>query len=122
VEGGRSEGAGGCLDQRDLRPLVEAREKGSAQEARAQYLEREREEQQQEILALRQAVTALAQAAKQPDAPPGIDQALDLLAKGQPAKAEAFFAELVQRREAEGAAAYQEAAEAARHLGGACLC
>jgi tetratricopeptide (TPR) repeat protein len=147
-----------------VRQLVEAREKGSAQEARAQSLAREREGRQQEILALRQAVTALAQVTKQPDArhggddvldggtgndqlfggagndhlrgregqdqlhggsggdlldggPPGIDQALHLLARGQTAKAEAIFAWLVQRREAEGAAAYQEAAEAARHLG-----
>ena len=67
---------------------------------------------------------ALTGKAREADAPGGIEHALDLLREGQTEEAEAIFAEVVARKEeegtrmrAEGAAALQEAAEAARHLG-----
>jgi tetratricopeptide (TPR) repeat protein len=67
--------------------------------------------------ALRAAVQALADKAREPDAPPKVEQALALLPEGRTAEAEAIFAEIVERKQVEGMAALQEAAAAARHLG-----
>jgi Flp pilus assembly protein TadD len=59
------------------------------------------------------AVTALANMRGQPNAPPGLDQALTLLKQGRTGEAEAVFKELAERKEA----GIHEAAVAYRHLG-----
>ena len=82
----------------------------------ARFQEREQEAQDQ-IRALREAVTAVAKQKDQPDAPTTIDDALKELKQGRTAIAEAIFQEVLDRRAAEGEAANQQAAEAARHLG-----
>lgn len=64
------------------------------------------------IKALRAAVEALAR-----QRGPGVEEALDALARGDRTRAEALFAEIGARRAAEGAAANREAAEPFRHLG-----
>ncbi|HYZ26035.1 MAG TPA: tetratricopeptide repeat protein, partial [Geminicoccaceae bacterium] len=97
--------------------LVAAKEEAAAHKARLTAIEQERGADEEEIEALRAAVAALANEAKQPDPPPGIDRALALLAKGETGQAEAIFQGIVERRSAEGAAANREAAAAARHLG-----
>jgi tetratricopeptide (TPR) repeat protein len=97
--------------------LVAAREEAAAHKTRLTAVEQERSTDQEELKALRAAVTALAVEAKQPDAPPGIDRALALLDKGQTDEAEAIFEGIVERKTAEGSRAIGEAAEAARHLG-----
>ena len=74
-------------------------------------------EGQEEREALRAAVQALADKSKEPEAPASVDQALALLREGRTDEAEAIFSDIVARKEAEGATALQEAAEAARHLG-----
>ncbi len=88
-----------------------------AAETRAAELERAHQEGQKEREALRAAVQALADKAKEPDAPPKVEHALAFLRDGKTAEAEAIFADIVARKEGEGAAALREAAEAARHLG-----
>jgi len=97
--------------------LVAAKEAAAGHEARAAELERPLAEGQQERVALRTAVQALDERAKAPDAPPKYQRALDLLRAGRTAEAETIFSEVVANRQAEGAAALKEAAEAARHLG-----
>ena len=99
---------------RIMADLVAAKEAAARHEARAAELERRLGEGQE---TLRAAVQALADKAREPDPPPQAQQALALLSQGDTAKAEAIFAEIVARKEAEGAAALQEAAAAARHLG-----
>ena len=69
------------------------------------------------VAALTGAIGAVAAQAAQPDPPEGARAALDALAEGDTAKAEALFRDTLQRKAAEGAAANREAAEAARHLG-----
>ena len=66
---------------------------------------------------MRAAVQALAEKAREPDAPPNVEQALALLPEGRTTEAEAIFAEIMERKQVEGTAALQEAAAAARHLG-----
>jgi len=66
---------------------------------------------------LREAVQAVADQRDSPDAPPGIDDALSLLAEGRTGAAEAVLREVKERRKAEGAEALKEAAAAARHIG-----
>ena len=97
--------------------LVAATEAAAQHEARAAELERALAEGQKEREALRASVQALAEKAREPDAPPKVEQALALLPEGRTAEAEAIFAEIVERKQAEGTAALQEAAAAARHLG-----
>jgi len=63
------------------------------------------------------AVSALASLRGQPDAPPGIEKALEFLKQGRTQAAEAIFLEVEERKAAEGKAANKEAAEAARHRG-----
>lgn len=72
---------------------------------------------EQERDAARNAVQALAERAQEPDAPPAVEHALALLSGGLTAEAQAIFADILLRKEAEGTAALHEAAEAARHLG-----
>ena len=66
---------------------------------------------------LREAVQAVADQRDSPDAPPGIDDALSLLAEGRTGAAEAVLREVKERRKAEGAEALKEAAAAVRHIG-----
>ena len=68
------------------------------------------QEYQDQIEALTKSITALAQQKGQPDAPPGIKEALRRVAQGDTQKAEAIFQEIADRD-------IQEAAEAYRHLG-----
>ena len=75
------------------------------------------QEYRDQIKALTESVTALAQQKDQADAPPGIKEALQQLAEGDTQKAEAIFQEIEQKKAAEGQAANKEAATAARHLG-----
>ena len=75
------------------------------------------QEYQDQVKALTESVTALAQQRGKPQAPPGIDEALEQLAQGNTAAAEDIFQKIEQRKIAEGKAANKEAAEAARHLG-----
>jgi tetratricopeptide (TPR) repeat protein len=72
---------------------------------------------QVQIQALTSAITALAQQRSQPDAPPGIEEALAQLQQGHTQPAETIFETVLARKAAEGHAANQQAAEAARHLG-----
>jgi tetratricopeptide (TPR) repeat protein len=88
-----------------------------ATKAERDQLQQALAEGQKEREALRAAIMALTGRAREAGAPGKIEHALDLLREGQTAEAEAIFAEIVDRKEAEGAAALQEAAEAARHLG-----
>jgi tetratricopeptide (TPR) repeat protein len=97
--------------------LVAAKEAAARHEARAAELERALQEGQREREELRAAVEALAEKAREPDAPRNVQQALALLPEGRTAEAEAIFAEIVERKQVEGTAALQEAAAAARHLG-----
>ena len=66
--------------------------------------------------ALDQAAQALQAQAREPDAKPGVTAALADLQRGDPAKAEAIFRDVLESKSAEGAAANREAAAAARHL------
>ncbi len=66
---------------------------------------------------LTEAVQALSNERDRPDAPAGIDEALALLAKGETGAAEAVFQGVKERRKAEGAEAFKEAAAATRHIG-----
>src|SRR5215218_8785262 len=67
------------------------------------------------------AVEALASLRGQREAPPGIDQALTQLERGNTQAAETIFQEIKERKAAEGPAANKQAAEAARHLGALAL-
>jgi tetratricopeptide (TPR) repeat protein len=66
---------------------------------------------------LRGAVRDLAERARRPAEAPSIAKALASLQRGEKGDAEAVFAGVIERKRAEGTAAYLEAAEAARHLG-----
>jgi protein O-GlcNAc transferase len=79
---------------------------------------REREQTYQDhVKALTNTVTALAQQQRQPNGPPGIEDALAQLRQGHTAAAETIFETVLARKAAEGQAANQQAAAAARHLG-----
>ena len=79
---------------------------------------RQREEAAQgQIQQLTEAVTTLARQAEQPQAPPGVTEALQQLAEGNTQAAETIFQDTLARKEAEGQSAIKEAAAAARHLG-----
>jgi tetratricopeptide (TPR) repeat protein len=66
---------------------------------------------------LRRALSDLAERARKPAARSSIAEALERLKEGEKGGAEAIFADIVADKETQGAAAYREAAEAARHLG-----
>ena len=68
---------------------------------------------QDQIRALTNTITALAEQRQQPDAPPGIEAALAKLQQGDTEDAERIFETIVGRR----APDIQEAAAALRHLG-----
>ena len=68
------------------------------------------QEYQDQIEALTESVTVLTQQKDRPNAPPGIEEALEKLAQGDTRKAEAIFQEIADRD-------IQEAAEAYRNLG-----
>ncbi len=72
---------------------------------------------QEQVRQLSAAVEALSAERSDPDAPPGIDEALALLKDGETGAAEAVFEEVKTRRKAEGEGALKEAAAAARHIG-----
>ncbi len=72
---------------------------------------------QEQVRQLSAAVEALSAERSDPDAPPGIDEALRLLKDGDTGAAEAVFEEVKARRKAEGEGALKEAAAAARHIG-----
>ena len=93
-----------------------ARQKGVLEEKLEGAQQRE-EERSEQIRQLTEAVEALTAERGQPDAPQGIDDALDFLAKGETGAAEAVFEEVKARRKAEGEGAFKEAAAAARHIG-----
>ena len=87
--------------------IVESLKALKAQLATANLREQEYQDQ---IEALTESVTVLAQQKDRPNAPPGIEEALEKLAQGDTRKAEAIFQEIADRD-------IQEAAEAYRHLG-----
>ncbi len=72
---------------------------------------------QEQVRQLTAAVEALSAERSDPDAPPGIDEALRLLKDGETGAAEAVFEAVKARRKAEGEGAMKEAAAAARHIG-----
>jgi tetratricopeptide (TPR) repeat protein len=67
--------------------------------------------------AFRDAVLAIVREGKSPNAPEGIDRAIELLRQGETGAAETVLTEILDRRLQERATASQAAAEAARHLG-----
>ena len=71
----------------------------------------------QDSNAFRAAVVALVGQSKNPNAPRGIDRALELLRQGETGAAETALAEILDQRLQERATASAEAAEAARNLG-----
>ncbi|MCH8097360.1 MAG: tetratricopeptide repeat protein [Proteobacteria bacterium] len=75
------------------------------------------EETHQQIRQLTIAVNALAEQRSEPDAPPGIDAALEQLSRGETDSAEALFEEILERKKVEGEASLKEAAAAAQHIG-----
>ena len=75
------------------------------------------EETQQQIRQLTIAVNALAEQRSEPDAPPGINIALEQLSRGETEAAEALFEEILERKKVEGEASLKEAAAAARNIG-----
>jgi len=72
---------------------------------------------QGEKAAIREAITALPKQTEIPDAQARIEEALAAAADGNTTLAEAIFSEVEARKVTEGKAAYQAAAEAARHRG-----
>jgi protein O-GlcNAc transferase len=98
--------------------LVKAQERELAgfREREQAYQDREQARQDQ-IKALTKTVMALAEQQRQPNASPAIEDALTQLRQGHTAAAEAIFETILARKAAEGQAANQQAAEAARHLG-----
>ena len=95
----------------------------SAQKSPEEYREPLREAAQpdealnDQVRQLTDAVQALADQRGELDAPPGIDEALRLLAEGKTEASEAIFEQVKKRRKAEGAEALKEAAVAACHIG-----
>ncbi|PCI39684.1 MAG: hypothetical protein COB46_08330 [Rhodospirillaceae bacterium] len=75
------------------------------------------DDQGQTIDALRKAVDSLTEKQGTPDAPEGLNEALDHLKQGDTKKAEALFERILEAKEAEGQAANLEAAEAAKNIG-----
>ncbi len=105
----------------DLGPIIdrlteEARRHGAVASELEGAAQRE-EGLQEQVRQLSAAVEALSAERSDPDAPPGIDEALKLLQGGDTAAAEAVFEEVKARRKAEGEGALKEAAAAARHIG-----
>ena len=94
----------------------EARQHGAAASQLEGATER-KEELRDQVRQLTEAVQALADERGEPDAPPGIAEALELLAGGKTEAAEKVFEEVKERRKAEGEGALKEAAAAARHIG-----
>ena len=74
-------------------------------------------EELQDSGAFRAAVLAIVKESKTPNAPRGIDRALELLRQGETGAAQIALAEILDRRLRERATASAEAAEAARNLG-----
>jgi tetratricopeptide (TPR) repeat protein len=103
----------GALEARYKDQLETSRTREAAdREQLAAYREQLAADREQ-LKALSAAVTALTQQRTQPDAPPGIDDALAELAQGNTEAAEALFQAVADRK----AADVQEAAAALRHLG-----
>ena len=105
----------------DLTPIIdrlteEARRHGAAASELEGAAQRE-DNLHDQVRQLTAAVEALAAERGEPDAPPGIDEALRLLSEGETEAAEAVFEEVKARRKAEGEGALKEAATAARHIG-----
>ena len=113
--GGTAIIATGPVTVNDVDKIVKGLEAAHEREL-AGYQDREQQLQDRNK-SLTEAVTALIKQKEQPDAPPGIDDALAHLAQGNTAGAEAVFQEVLNRKAAEGAASNKEAAAAARHLG-----
>ena len=84
-----------------------------ALEKRLAVADLQAQEYQDQIKALTASITALAQQKDQPDASPGIKEALKKLAEGNTQEAEAIFQTITDRKKAD----IQEAAAAYRHLG-----
>ncbi len=105
----------------DLGPIIdrlaeEARRHGAVASELQGVAQRE-EGLQEQVRQLTAAVEALSAERGDPNAPPGIDEALSLLKDGDTGAAEAVFEEVKTRRKAEGEGALKEAAAAARHIG-----
>ena len=105
----------------DLAPIIdrlteEARRHGAAASELEGTAQREGNLQEQ-VRQLSGAVEALSAERSDPNAPPGIDEALRLLSEGDTGAAEAVFEEVKARLKAEGEGAFKEAAAAARHIG-----
>ena len=111
--------AGTEIDVNELvKTLVEARPREQdAAGSRIDELIQGHEETQQQIRQLTIAISALAEQRSEPDAPPGISDALEELSRGKTDAAEALFEEILERKKAEGRASLKEAAAAARHIG-----
>ena len=75
------------------------------------------EDRESTIRELTAMIESLEQQRQQPDAPSGIDAALEQLEQGETKAAESIFREILDTKKAEGQEANREAAAAARHLG-----
>ena len=119
ASGGVHYHAGAQIDVNELaKTLLEARPREQdATGNRIDELIRGHEDTQQQIRQLTIAISALAEQRSEPDAPPGISDALEELSRGETDAAEALFAEILERKKAEGKDSLKEAAAAARHIG-----
>ena len=111
--------AGAQIDVNEfVKTLLEARPREQeAASSRINELIQGHEETHQQIRQLTIAVSALLEQRSEPDKPPGIDDALEQLSRGETDAAEALFAEILERKKAEGKASLKEAAAAARNIG-----
>ena len=82
--------------------LVETSTQLGAAQEREQSYQTELREKDEEIKALRNAIAALEEQRSVPDAPPGVDDALEQLSGGETDAAEALFEEILERKKVEG--------------------
>jgi tetratricopeptide (TPR) repeat protein len=98
-----------------IRDFTAATERAAASQSTLEAIARL--EELQDGNAFRAAVVAIVRESRNPDAPRGIDRAIELLRQGETGAAETALAEILNKRLAERATASAEAAEAARNLG-----
>jgi len=96
--------------ERKEQALTDARQRETAAQERERSL-------QADLTALKAAIAAIPEQTEIPDAQARIAEALTAAADGNTVLAEAIFSEVEARNVTEGQAAYQAAAEAARHRG-----
>ena len=108
------------LPSLDVDAVVQRLADQATQLGAAEQREKDRstiEDRESTIRELTAMVESLEQQRRQPDAPPGIDAALEQLEQGETGAAESIFREILDAKKVEGLTANKEAAAAARHLG-----